>query len=82
MVYQCLSQKWRKVMSRIRTALIRKEAVNGEQKDSGGPDTMFVVDLLENGQVVESRRLPGKSRSYAVDVVENWENGIIQLLTE
>ncbi len=34
-------------MSRIRTALIRKEAVNGEQRDSGGPDTMFVVDLLE-----------------------------------
>lgn len=69
-------------MSRIRTALIRKEAVNGEQRDSGGPDTMFVVDLLENGQVVETRRLPGKSITYAVDVVENWENGIIQLLTE
>jgi len=69
-------------MSRMRTAVIRKEAVNGEVRDSSGPDTMFVVDLLENGQVVETRRLPGKSRAYAVDVVENWETGIIQLLTE
>jgi len=52
--------------------------------DSGsdGPDTMYVVDLLENGQVVESRKLPGKSSSYAQDVVENWENGIIQLLVD
>lgn len=69
-------------MSRMRTALIRKEAVNGEARDSSGPDSMFVVDLLENGEVVETRRLPGKSRSYAVDVVENWESGLIQLLTE
>jgi hypothetical protein len=70
-------------MSRMRTAHIRKEAVTGSN-DSGsdGPDTMYVVDLLENGQVVESRKLPGKSSSYAQDVVENWENGIIQLLVD
>jgi hypothetical protein len=43
---------------------------------------MFVVDLLENGQVVETRKLPGKSRAYAQDVVENWETGIIQLLID
>lgn len=49
---------------------------------SGGPDTMFVVDLIENGRVVESRKLPGKSKSYADDVAENWESGIIQLLQE
>ena len=43
---------------------------------------MYVVDLIENGRVVESRRLPGKSKSYANDVAENWESGIIQLLQE
>jgi len=70
-------------MSRIRSASIRKEACNGTNNSgSGGPDTMFVVDLIENGQVVESRKLPGKSESYAMDVVENWENGIIQLLVD
>ena len=70
-------------MSRMRTAHIRKEAVNGSNESgSNGPDTMYVVDLLENGQVVESRKLPGKSSSYAKDVVENWENGIIQLLVD
>jgi hypothetical protein len=40
------------------------------------------VDLLENGQVVESRKLPGKSESYARDVVENWNSGLIQLLID
>jgi len=70
-------------MSRLRTAFIRKEAVSGDDEHgSGGPDSIFVVDLMENGQVVETRRLPGKSRAYAVDVVENWESGLIQLLTE
>jgi len=70
-------------MSRIRSASIRKEACSGTNTSgSGGPDTMFVVDLIENGQVVESRKLPGKSESYAMDVVENWENGIIQLLVD
>lgn len=45
-------------------------------------DTMYVVDLYENGKFVQSRDLPGKNRFYAEDVAENWENGIIQLLTE
>tara|TARA_B100001057_G_scaffold175327_2_gene175939 strand:+ start:238 stop:453 length:216 start_codon:yes stop_codon:yes gene_type:complete len=71
------------MMSRNRTALIRSETLNGtNDSGSGGPDSMFVVDLLENGQVVETRRLPGKSRSYANDVVENWESGLIQLLVD
>lgn len=70
-------------MSRTRSAHIRKEACSGTNRTgSGGPDTMFVVDLMENGQVVESRRLPGKSESYARDVVENWESGLIQLLID
>jgi hypothetical protein len=66
-----------------RTANIRREQVAGtNESGSSGPDLMFVVDLMENGQVIETRRLPGKSRSYAVDVVENWENGLIQLLID
>lgn len=67
-------------MSRTRTASIRKE-VYGDN-GSKGPDTIYVVDLIENGSVVESRKLPGKNESYAKDVVENWENGIIQLLVD
>lgn len=70
-------------MSRTREAFIRTEAaVGSNESGSGGPDTMFVVDLIENGQVVESRKLPGKSVSYARDVVENWESGLIQLLID
>lgn len=66
-----------------RTSSIRKEpALGSNDSGSGGPDTMYVVDLIENGRVVESRRLPGKSKSYANDVAENWESGLIQLLQE
>jgi len=45
-------------------------------------DSMYVVDLYENGKLVQSRDLPGHNRYYAEDVAENWENGIIQLLVE
>lgn len=66
-----------------RSSSIRKEACTGTNNSgSGGPDTMYVVDLIENGKVVESRKLPGKSKSYANDVAENWESGIIQLLID
>ena len=66
-----------------RTSSIRKEAISGSNDSgSGGPDTVFVVDLIENGRVVESRRLPGKSKYYAEDVARNWESGLIQLLQE
>ena len=66
-----------------RTSSIRKEpALGSNTSGSGGPDTMYVVDLIENGRVVESRKLPGKSKSYADDVAENWESGLIQLLQE
>jgi len=49
---------------------------------AAGGDSMYVVDLYENGKLVQSRDLPGHNRHYAEDVAENWENGIIQLLTE
>ncbi len=70
-------------MSRTRTSSIRRETIQGENASgSGGPDSMFVVDLIENGRVVESRKLPGKSQSYANDVAENWNSGLIQLLID
>lgn len=66
-----------------RTANIRRETVQGENTSgSSGPDSMFVVDLIENGSVVQTRPLPGKSQSYARDVAENWESGLIQLLID
>ena len=70
-------------MSRTRTSSIRRETVQGDNASgSSGPDSMYVVDLIENGRVVESRKLPGKSQSYANDVAENWNSGLIQLLID
>ena len=37
----------------------------------------YVVDMFEDGKLVESRELEGKSIRYAEDCAENWENGII-----
>lgn len=66
-----------------RTANIRKQPLIGNNASgSGGPDSMFVVDLIENGQVIETRTLPGKNESFAKDVKENWESGLIQLLID
>jgi hypothetical protein len=66
-----------------RSSSIRRETVQGDNASgSSGPDSIYVVDLIENGRVVESRKLPGKSKSYANDVAENWESGIIQLLID
>lgn len=42
-----------------------------------GPDACFVVDMYQDGKLIESRALPGKNKHYAEDVAENWENGII-----
>lgn len=47
--------------------------------DSNGPDTMYVVDLYEDNKLIESRKLPGKSKYYAEDVSENWDTGIIKI---
>lgn len=49
---------------------------------AAGGDSMYVVDLYENGRLIQTRSLPGHNRYYAEDVAENWESGIIQLLTE
>lgn len=66
-----------------RTSSIRKEGnVGANDSGSSGPDSSYVVDLIENGRVVESRKLPGKSISFAQDLAENWESGLIQLLVD
>ena len=66
-----------------RSSSIRRETVQGDNASgSSGPDSMYVVDLIENGRVVESRKLPGKSQSYANDVAENWNSGLIKLLID
>ena len=40
-------------------------------------EQMYVVDLWENGKLIETRQLPGKSKRYAEDVEENLLTGII-----
>jgi len=60
-----------------RSANIRKI-----HKTVADDEEMYVVDLFENGKLIQTRELPGKSVYYAEDVAENWNNGIIQLLTE
>lgn len=63
-----------------RYSKIRRVAVVGSNvTGSAGPDTMYVVDLYENEQLIESRELPGKSIYYAEDVSENWDTGLIKL---
>lgn len=62
-----------------RRAQIRRIATNNPV---AGGDSMYVVHLYEGNKLVQTRELPGKSLHYAEDVAENWETGIIQLLTE
>lgn len=57
----------------MRTSAIRKE-VNPNLNEA---DIMYVVELYEDGELVEMRALPNKSIHYANDVSENWNNGII-----
>lgn len=62
-----------------RKAHIRKVLTDNSEANG---DSMYVVNLYENDKLVQTRELPGKSIHYAEDVVENWESGAIQLLTE
>lgn len=39
--------------------------------------TVYVVEMYEDGKLVETRPMYGKSIRYAEDCAENWENGII-----
>lgn len=60
--------------AQVRKVMMDNSAVQG--------DSMYVVHLYENEKLVQTRELPGKSLHYAEDLAENWETGIIQLLTE
>jgi len=40
-------------------------------------DTMYVVEMYQDGDLMHSRALPGKSIYYAQDVSENWDTGIL-----
>ena len=39
--------------------------------------TVYVVEMYEDGKLVETCPMYGKSIRYAEDCAENWENGII-----
>ena len=43
---------------------------------------IYMVDLYENGKLVQVRDLGGYSVHYAQDLAENWETGVIQFLNE
>lgn len=60
-----------------RNAIIRKN-----HKTVADDEEMYVVDLYENGKLIQTRELPGKSEWYAEDLAENWNKGYIKLLTE
>lgn len=63
-----------------RTSIIRSvPAFGSNDSGSAGPDMMFVVELYSDNKLVETRALPGKSKHYAYDVSENWDNGIIKI---
>jgi hypothetical protein len=59
-----------------RTSKIISKPNNSSLK---GPDMQFAVELYEDGVLVETRDLPGKSRHYALDVSEKWDTGLITL---
>ena len=60
----------------MRTSEIRKAPYLGN--GSKGPDMCFVVDLYDNGVLIETRQLPNKSIHYAREVSDNWDRGLIK----
>jgi GTP cyclohydrolase I len=56
--------------------MIRTSEIRNVETDDGG---MLVVDLFQDGVLMENRPLPGKNMYYAKDVSSNWQNGIIKL---
>lgn len=44
---------------------------------SSGPDTIYVVDMYEDGKKVGTNEFPGKSIHYAESFATNWDTGII-----
>ncbi len=48
-----------------RSAIVREESV-------------YVVDMFENGELIESRAVTGHSKAYAESCAENWKIGVIK----
>lgn len=44
---------------------------------NNGPDTLYVVDIYEDGKKVGTNEFPGKSIHYAESFARNWDNGIV-----
>lgn len=42
-------------------------------------ETHYVVKLYVGDELAEERPMYGKSRRYAEDCAENWENGVIKI---
>jgi len=42
-------------------------------------ETHYVVEMYEDGKLLERRPIVGHSKRYAEDCAENWENGLIKL---
>lgn len=42
-----------------------------------GPDTLYIVDIYEDGKKVGTNEFPGKSIHYAESFARNWDNGIV-----
>jgi hypothetical protein len=62
-----------------RHSIIKKVAYINNKFPSSGPDTSWRVEFYQDGKFVQYRDLPDKSRHYAEDVSENWDNGLITL---
>jgi hypothetical protein len=43
-----------------------------------GPNSMYVVDMYEDGKKVGTNEFPGKSIHYAESFAQNWDTGIIK----
>ena len=61
--------------------MMRTSTVSQVSYSSGGtagPDTMYVVDLYEDLQLVGTKEYPGKSIHYAESAANNWDIGILK----
>ena len=60
----------------MRTSTIRQ--VSYSSGGAAGPDTMYVVDIHEDGKKVGTNEFPGKSIHYAESFARNWDAGIVK----
>lgn len=61
---------------RMRYSTIRQLLYSGN--GNKGPDTIYIVDMYEDGKKVGTNEFPGKSIHYAEAFARNWDAGIIK----